>query len=56
MLIIFSIQHRGILGRQCAEIHRPAGHHPDADVGVVPIVTGQINWANFSPLVPLAAA
>ena len=25
-------------------------------VGIVPIFTGQINWANFSPLVPLAAA
>jgi amino acid transporter len=25
-------------------------------VGVVPIITGQINWANYSPLVPLAAA
>ena len=25
-------------------------------VGVVPILTGQIDWANYSPLVPLAAA
>jgi amino acid transporter len=25
-------------------------------VGVVPIITGQINWSNYSPIVPLAAA
>jgi amino acid transporter len=25
-------------------------------VGVVPILTGQINWDNYSPLVPLKAA
>jgi amino acid transporter len=57
MLIIFSIQHRGILGT--ANVQKYIGLLviiPMLIVGVVPIVTGQINWANFSPLVPLAAA
>ncbi|ESZ29957.1 APC family permease [Mesorhizobium sp. L2C084A000] len=57
MLIIFAIQHRGILGT--ANVQKYIGLLviiPMLIVGVVPIVTGQINWANFSPLVPLAAA
>jgi amino acid transporter len=57
MLITFSIQHRGILGT--AIVQRIMGLLvivPLLIVGVVPILTGQINWDNYSPLVPLAAA
>ena len=57
MLITFAIQHRGILGT--ANIQKYIGLAviiPMLIVGIVPIVTGQINWANFSPLAPLAVA
>ncbi|MGH6643904.1 MAG: APC family permease, partial [Bradyrhizobium sp.] len=57
MLITFAIQHRGILGT--ANVQKYIGLLviiPMLIVGVVPIVTGQINWSNYSPLVPLAAA
>ena len=57
MLITFAIQHRGILGT--ANMQKYIGLLviiPMLIVGVVPIITGQINWANYSPLVPLAAA
>ena len=57
MLITFAIQHRGILGT--ANVQKYIGMLviiPMLIVGLVPIVTGQINWANFSPLVPLATA
>jgi amino acid transporter len=57
MLITFAIQHRGILGT--ASVQKYIGLLviiPMLIVGVVPILTGQINWANFSPLVPLATA
>ena len=53
----FAIQHRGILGT--ANVQKYIGLLviiPMLIVGVVPILTGQINWANYSPLVPLAAA
>ena len=57
MLLTFAIQHRGILGT--ANVQKYIGLLviiPMLIVGVVPILTGQINWANYSPLVPLAAA
>ena len=57
MLITFAIQHRGILGT--ANVQKYIGLLvivPLLIVGVVPILTGQMNWSNFSPLVPLAAA
>jgi amino acid transporter len=57
MLITFAIQHRGILGT--ANVQKYIGLLviiPMLIVGLVPLVTGQINWANFSPLVPLATA
>jgi amino acid transporter len=57
MLLTFAIQHRGILGT--ANVQKYIGLLvivPMLIVGVVPIVTGQINWSNYSPLVPLAAA
>ena len=57
MLITFAIQHRGILGT--ANMQKYIGLLviiPMLIVGVVPIITGQINWANYSPLAPLAAA
>lgn len=57
MLVVFSIQHRGILGT--ANVQKYIGLIviiPMLIVGIVPIVTGQINWDNYSPLVPLAAA
>ncbi|MCW6511664.1 APC family permease [Lichenifustis flavocetrariae] len=57
MLITFAIQHRGILGT--ANVQKYIGLLvvvPMLIVGVVPILMGQINFANFSPLVPLATA
>ncbi|PWK60013.1 APC family permease [Aminobacter sp. AP02] len=57
MLITFAIQHRGILGT--ANVQKYIGLIvivPMLIVGIVPIITGQINWDNYSPLVPLAAA
>ncbi|AWC25495.1 MULTISPECIES: APC family permease [Aminobacter] len=57
MLMTFAIQHRGILGT--ASVQKIVGMLviiPLLIVGVVPIITGQINWDNYSPLVPLAAA
>jgi len=55
MLIIFSISIAHSRDRMCRNTSA-CWSHPMLIVGVVPIVTGQINWANFSPLVPLAAA
>ncbi|MBV8453022.1 MAG: APC family permease [Deltaproteobacteria bacterium] len=55
MLMVFAIQHRGILGT--ANVQKWIGLLviiPMAIVGIVPILTGQVHWANFSPLVPLA--
>lgn len=57
MLITFAIQHRGILGT--ASVQRYIGLLvivPMLIVGVVPIITGQIDWSNYSPLAPLKAA
>ena len=57
MLVTFAIQHRGILGT--ANVQKYVGLLvivPMLIVGVVPILTGQIHWANYGPLVPLAAA
>ncbi len=57
MLAVFAIQHRGILGT--ANVQKYIGLLviiPMLIVGVVPLLTGQVDWANFSPLVPLAAA
>jgi amino acid transporter len=57
MLIVFSIQHRGILGT--ANVQKIIGLIviiPMLIVGIVPILTGQINWDNYSPFVPLATA
>ncbi|MBE1205467.1 APC family permease [Aminobacter carboxidus] len=57
MLITFAIQHRGILGT--ASVQKVVGLLvivPLLIVGIVPIITGQINWDNYSPFVPLAAA
>ena len=55
MLITFAIQHRGILGT--AAVQKAVGLLvivPLLIVGIVPIITGQINWDNYSPFVPLA--
>jgi amino acid transporter len=57
MLITFAIQHRGILGT--ASVQKYIGLAviiPMLIVGVVPILTGQIEWSNFTPLEPLKAA
>jgi len=57
MLITFAIQHRGILGT--ANVQKFIGLAviiPMLIVGIVPIITGQINWDNYTPLVPLAEA
>lgn len=57
MLLTFAIQHRGILGT--ANVQKYIGLIviiPMLIVGLVPILTGQINWANYTPLEPLKAA
>ena len=57
MLLVFAIQHRGILGT--ANVQKYIGLLviiPMLIVGIVPIITGQIDWSNYSPLLPLAAA
>jgi len=57
MLLVFAIQHRGILGT--ASVQKYIGLLvivPMLIVGIVPILTGQIDWSNYSPVVPLAAA
>lgn len=56
MLIAFLIQDRGILST--ARVQKFIGLIvivPMAIVALVPIVTGQINWDNYVPFVPLAA-
>jgi amino acid transporter len=55
MLIVFSIQHRGILGT--ANVQKYVGLLviiPLAIAGIVPLFNGHVNYSNFSPLVPLA--
>lgn len=57
MLVVFAIQHRGILGT--ANVQKWIGLSviiPMVIVGIVPILTGKVDWSNFSPLVPLATA
>jgi amino acid transporter len=57
MLLTFAIQHRGILGT--ASVQKYIGLAvilPMLIVGIVPIITGQINWSNYTPLLPLATA
>jgi len=57
MLIVFAIQHRGILGT--ANVQKWIGLAviiPMTIVGIVPLFNGAVHWSNFSPLVPLAAA
>ena len=57
MLGTFAIQHRGILGT--ANVQKYIGLAviiPMFIVGIVPIVTGQIEWSNYTPLQPLKAA
>ena len=57
MLAAFAVQHRGILGT--ANVQKYVGLLvivPMLIVGVVPLVTGQVHWVNFSDLSPLAAA
>lgn len=57
MLLVFAIQHRGILGT--ASFQKWIGLLviiPMLIVGVVPLLNGTVNYGNFSPLVPLAAA
>lgn len=57
MLVVFAIQHRGISGT--ASVQKFIGLAviiPMLIVGVVPILTGQIDWSNYTPLLPLKAA
>jgi amino acid transporter len=56
MLVAFLIQDRGILST--ARVQKFIGLIvivPMAVVALVPILTGQINWDNYVPLVPLSA-
>lgn len=55
MLTTFSIQHRGILGT--ASVQRIVALLviiPLLIIGFVPLFTGQVDWANYSPIVPLS--
>ncbi|MCA3562372.1 MAG: APC family permease [Aestuariivirga sp.] len=53
MLAIFAIQHRGILGTANAQKWLAIiVLVPLLLVGIIPILEGSINFANFSPLVP----
>jgi len=55
MLIVFTIQHRGILGT--AQVQMIVGLLvivPMLIVGIAPLINGNVDWANFSPFVPLA--
>jgi amino acid transporter len=55
MLLAFAIQHRGIMGT--ASVQKYIGLMvivPMAIVGLVPVITGQVDYSNFSQLVPLA--
>ena len=57
MLIVFASQRGGILST--ANVQKFVGLMviiPMLIVGVVPIITGQIDWSNYSPIVPLAVA
>ncbi len=57
MLVVFAIQHRGILGT--ANVQKYIGLLviiPMLIVGVVPLFNGAVNFGNFSPLTPLAVA
>ena len=57
MLITFAIQHRGISGTASVQkVMALLVIIPLLVIGIVPIVTGQINWSNYTPLAPLAAA
>ncbi len=56
MLLVFAIQHRGIL--ETANVQKVIGLLvivPMAIVGIVPLFTGAVDPANFTPFVPLAA-
>jgi amino acid transporter len=56
MLVVFAIQHRGLL--ETANVQKVIGLLviiPMAIVGIVPLLTGAVDPANFSPFVPLAA-
>jgi amino acid transporter len=57
MLLVFAIQHRGILGT--ARVQLVVALFviiPMLIVGVVPLLTGKVAGANFAPFVPLAEA
>ena len=57
MLLVFAIQHRGILGT--ANVQKWIGLLviiPMLICGVVPLLNGHVDYGNYSPLVPLAAA
>src|SRR5215813_10236523 len=57
MLIVFTIQHRGILGTARVQfLFAILVLIPMVVVGVVPLINGSVNWANFNPFVPLAVA
>jgi len=57
MLLTFAIQHRGIVGT--ANVQKYIGLVviiPMLIVGIVPILTGQIDWSNYTPILPLKEA
>ena len=57
MLIVFAIQHRGILGTaQAQRIMGVIVIVPLIVIGLVPILTGKVDYTNFAGMVPPAGA
>src|SRR6185369_10873127 len=57
MLIVFAIQHRGILGTARVQLVMALlVIVPMLIVGVIPLLTGKVSASSFSPFVPLAEA
>jgi amino acid transporter len=57
LLIVFAIQHRGILGTaNVQKVFAVIVLLPLLVIGLWPILAGKINYANFSPLVPPVAS
>lgn len=55
MLVVFSIQHRGILASACIQmVFAVVSLLPLIIIGLVPLLTGDMPLAHFTPFVPLA--
>ncbi|MCZ7595311.1 MAG: APC family permease [Hyphomicrobium sp.] len=57
MLVVFAIQHRRHQRNgECTEVHWSCRDHSDVDRRCRSDSTGQIDWSNYTPLLPLKAA